>query len=208
MSIPFSVAEVQIFHSLETLQYGYATWAISDPKGNPNNLKVNFDLIDSNGRVLVRIIELASRPLRNPDSGGSRAVAAPPAAVTASRPLYYQKIWVDAAARMEPVPPGDFLIFDRSEHVRDALQERLHGQPQVRPRVSLVKIGSAYRELEQDVYEIDPGQEEHYGVCFSPFRRKGCRRPISFTPGPAWTLGYRKNPWNPACEQAWFRCCT
>ena len=63
LALPYSVAEVQIFHPLTDLHYGYATWS-GDPKANPNFRKVDFHLLDKDGKVLVRIKDFVSRPLQ------------------------------------------------------------------------------------------------------------------------------------------------
>jgi acyl transferase domain-containing protein/SAM-dependent methyltransferase len=63
-NLPYSVGEVQILHPLRDLHYGYATWAVDDPKASKNVLKVTFHLLDENGRVLVRIKDFVSRPFR------------------------------------------------------------------------------------------------------------------------------------------------
>jgi polyketide synthase PksN len=64
LSIPYSAGEVQIFHSLKDLHYGYATWALANPLDNQNHLRVHFHLLDKSGRVLVRIKDFVSRPVR------------------------------------------------------------------------------------------------------------------------------------------------
>ncbi len=64
LSLPYSVGEVQIVHPLRDLYYGYATWGV-DPKANQNHLKVTFYLLDKNGKVLVRLKDFLSKPLRH-----------------------------------------------------------------------------------------------------------------------------------------------
>jgi len=71
LSIPYSVGEVQIFHPLNDLYYGYATWAVENPHDNQTNLKVNFHLLDKTGKVLVRIKDYISRPFHR---AGTRTV--------------------------------------------------------------------------------------------------------------------------------------
>ncbi|MGZ5431726.1 MAG: SDR family NAD(P)-dependent oxidoreductase [Thermoanaerobaculia bacterium] len=62
MSLPYSVAEVQILRSLRGLHYGYATWG-TDAKGNPDRQKVTFHLLDKDGNVLVRLKDFVSKAL-------------------------------------------------------------------------------------------------------------------------------------------------
>ncbi|HET8774719.1 MAG TPA: type I polyketide synthase, partial [Thermoanaerobaculia bacterium] len=62
MSLPYSVAEVQVLQPLRDLHYGYATWG-RDAKGNADLGKVTFHLLDREGRVLVRLKDFISKPL-------------------------------------------------------------------------------------------------------------------------------------------------
>lgn len=64
LGIPYSVGEVQILHPVQDLHYGYATWA-DDPNAK-NMRKVDFHLLDKNGKVLVRIKDFVPRPLQQP----------------------------------------------------------------------------------------------------------------------------------------------
>jgi polyketide synthase PksN len=68
LSLPYSVGEVQIFHPVRDLYYGYATWAptgkLDNPKANQNILKTTFHLLDKNGKVLARLKDFVSKPFR------------------------------------------------------------------------------------------------------------------------------------------------
>ncbi len=64
LSLPYSVGEAQIFHPLRDLYYGYATWALDNPKANQNVLKTTFHLLDRNGKVLARMKDFVSKPFR------------------------------------------------------------------------------------------------------------------------------------------------
>ena len=72
LNIPYSLGELQIFHPLKDLYYGYATWAGENPKANQNILKVNFHLLDKNGKVLVRMKDFVSRPFHR---GAPKAIS-------------------------------------------------------------------------------------------------------------------------------------
>lgn len=63
LSLPFSVAEVEVFGSVREIQYSYATWADRNGNPDPSKWKVNFLFLDKDGRVLVRIREFTSRAL-------------------------------------------------------------------------------------------------------------------------------------------------
>ena len=82
LSLPYSVGEVQIFHPLRDLYYGYATWA-TNPHASQSIPKATFHLLDRDGKVLVRIKDFVSLPLHQGAAKTSLPVAAdqPKAAV-------------------------------------------------------------------------------------------------------------------------------
>jgi len=62
LSLPYSVGEVQIFHPVQELYYGYATWSVDNPRADQSILKATFHLLDKNGKVLVRMKDFVSKP--------------------------------------------------------------------------------------------------------------------------------------------------
>ncbi len=96
LSIPYSVGEVQIFHPLTDLCYGYATWASESPRENQNNLKANFHLLDKNGKVLVRIKDFVSRRF-NP--GAAKTISH---ALTSQSPVVHKE---EAEASLQSLVP-------------------------------------------------------------------------------------------------------
>jgi polyketide synthase PksN len=154
LSIPYSVGEVQIFHPLTELHYGYATWDLA------NTQKVSYQLLDKDGKVLVRIKDLVSKPFYR-GAGKPMPVASPSSVST----TYYRSVWQDsalAAQKQPPRSPGRVLIFDRDAHVRDALEKRGSAQADL----VLVKPGAAFREAGHGVYEINPAAQADYRLLF------------------------------------------
>src|SRR5262249_53740967 len=72
LSLPFAVGEVQIFHPLKDLTYGYATWAVAPSQDHQKNQNMNVHLLDKSGRVLVRIKDFVLRPIHR---SASKAVS-------------------------------------------------------------------------------------------------------------------------------------
>jgi polyketide synthase PksN len=62
LSVPYSVEEVRIFGPLQDLRFGYATWASDEPEPDLVSRKVNFDLLDAHGRVLVQMRNFLFKP--------------------------------------------------------------------------------------------------------------------------------------------------
>src|SRR5579864_2027432 len=119
LSMPYSVGEVQIFHPLKELYYGYATWAVDNPKANPNLLKVTYHLLDKNGTILVRIKNLMPRPRKQ---AGTQAVlqkrsAQPPSVIvqeeTKASLQCLVPVWnsLKLASCRRPAPPASSRIL-------------------------------------------------------------------------------------------------
>ncbi|MFZ5638598.1 MAG: SDR family NAD(P)-dependent oxidoreductase [Pseudomonadota bacterium] len=116
MSVPYSVGEVRILHPLDDLHYGYATWAVEDPKTHRGALKVDFHLLDRNGRVLVRMKDFVSMPYQ---AAADRAAASAATSVSAPAPAAVAPglqplvpVW--NPLRVDPVaslPEGDVALF-------------------------------------------------------------------------------------------------
>ena len=118
LSLPFSVGEVQIIHSLENLCYGYATWASDEPRNELSLMKVNFQLLDRDGRVLVRMKDFISKPLRQRTDGTAPRVAsagpgrAPGGAERASGLKTLAPVW-----NVAPPAPPDTVHASTSSRV-------------------------------------------------------------------------------------------
>ncbi|TXH64663.1 MAG: DUF2156 domain-containing protein, partial [Lysobacteraceae bacterium] len=65
MFVPFSIAEVEIVHALVPDCYSYVVEAKDDRKEGSQVLKSNVFIVDSNGKVLVKIKESTGVPLRD-----------------------------------------------------------------------------------------------------------------------------------------------
>ncbi len=117
LGIPYSVGEVEILHPVRDLHYGYATWA-EDPKTNTMK-KVNFHLLDKNGKVLVRIKDFVPRPLQPASAKTSQpqAVAANEELKTGLQTLVpvWNAVRIEPAARIAVPENTKVLLFGNDQ---------------------------------------------------------------------------------------------
>lgn len=63
-SVPYSVGEVQFIHPLNDLYAGYVTWAIDDFADGRSVIRLDIQLLDAAGKVLVRVRDFVAKPIQ------------------------------------------------------------------------------------------------------------------------------------------------
>lgn len=166
LSVPYSVEEVQVLHSLKDLRYGYATWEnVAGNRADPPT--ATFHLLDSEGRVLVRIKRLASRAFHGNATQKSGA---------GIRTAWYRNVWQPSQRRSQrEAPPsvGCVLLLDKSDDVGAELRRRFERANVVSPRIVSVRVGAAFRAVHADLYEIDPADATHYPLVARALQSEG-----------------------------------
>ena len=90
------------------------------------------------------------------------------------RRVYYSLQWtLKAPAAPEERPParGPILMLDVSDGLAEALKERMENRSAEGPIV-LVKTGKSFREIEPNVYVIDPEREEQFYELVESLKNK------------------------------------
>lgn len=180
LALPYSVSEVQILRPLKDLRYGYATWADNELREGESLLAVNIQLLDESGNVLVRIKNFLSRPLL-PQTAGLEPVSSvhrrQETAAHKDSPAdteCYRCVWRESPPLAHgSFPQGNFLILDQTEVIRESLKARLAGLAQNDSRIVLVKVGPAYLEQGNDVYQINPRKPEDYRLLIDSLADRG-----------------------------------
>lgn len=155
LGIPLSASEVQLIHPLSDVVYGYATWSVDENENVQRIPKMNLYLLNKDGKVLVRIKNLSTKPLEV--TSGALV-----------NKMFLHNVWKEL-----PISPlnaerslGHFLVFDQSEGLRDVMEQRFKNLIPNGSHIGLVKIGSSYRELENNAYEINPEDSNDYQKLF------------------------------------------
>ncbi|HEX6160649.1 MAG TPA: SDR family NAD(P)-dependent oxidoreductase, partial [Thermoanaerobaculia bacterium] len=65
-SVPYAVAEIQIFDSLHDVHYAHATWDLDSIRDDRSLITIQIHLLDRNGNVLVRMRDFVAKPLAAP----------------------------------------------------------------------------------------------------------------------------------------------
>jgi len=138
ISLPFSVAEVQIIHDLKDLYYGYATWAVDDPLDDQSLRKIDYHLLDKDGKVLIRMKDFILIPLNEeattmiPGEVGAASHEANKVDLQSFVPVW-------DAVRTEP----DRLPESTNIHLLGGDQARLEWVQQSYPNTRLVQLPSS-----------------------------------------------------------------
>jgi acyl transferase domain-containing protein/tryptophanase/acyl carrier protein len=159
MLVPFSIGEVEILHPLQTRCVSYTTEA-TDGKRDSLVLKSNVLILDETGKVLVKIRESTGVPLRDVHKTSGNAADADGFAT-----LFYSYDWQRAplvAADASEQSPRSMLLFDTDGALRDRSLARRREAGGTLPSVILVRPGEAFRECDEQSYEIDPRSREDF----------------------------------------------
>ncbi|HYK02059.1 MAG TPA: SDR family NAD(P)-dependent oxidoreductase [Thermoanaerobaculia bacterium] len=116
-SVPASVGEVEMLHPLNDLYAGYVTWAVDDS----GDIRLNIQLLDGNGKVLVRVRDFIAKPLQlaAPKTTIPIAAAAPQDADAGLQSLV--PVWNPirvAASKRVALPESSQILLIGGDHAR------------------------------------------------------------------------------------------
>lgn len=177
LSLPFSVGEVQIFHSVKDVYYSYATWAVDNPGNDESLLKVNFQLLDKDGRVLARMKDFHSKPFYQKSTKSIPRETPGNLLSNVSNGMYFHYDWKESPLSTHNIDVsalGNFLVFDTNDCLYNELTLRIAKSQAIHTAVVLVKAGLEYAEIDNNVYEINPGNPSDYQRLFNSLVEKEC----------------------------------
>lgn len=165
--VPFTVAEVEIFQPLTPVCYAVVSEVAVAHPGTARIEKYDVKLVDPTGQLLVHIKEYYPRPFQKP--------ALPIAEPKVAKELFYKWQWTAAPISGKANLEADtgYLLFDSDEHLYRDLLELNSKISASAPSIALVKPGESYRELENFIYEINPGKEGDYHLLIQSLHRQG-----------------------------------
>ena len=97
-SVPFSVAEVQIFGALKDAAFAHATWDAASVQDVRSLVRIQLHLLDRNGNVLVRMKDFVAMPFVQPSAQTGPVLQSLVPAWTATEPA------------MSPVPSSTRVV--------------------------------------------------------------------------------------------------
>ncbi|MBO9699918.1 MAG: SDR family NAD(P)-dependent oxidoreductase [Sporocytophaga sp.] len=161
IGVPLSASEVQFLHPLIDVAYGYANWSVDSSENVQSIPKMNLYLLDKDGKVLVRIKNLSTKPLEV-RSG------------TLVEKMFLHNVWKELSIPSINAESslGHILVFDQSDEHRDAMEQRFKNLIPNGSHINQVKIGSSYRELDNNAYEINPEDPNDYQRLFYSLAKK------------------------------------
>lgn len=139
LAVPFTLAEIELLGSLNEECWAYALRPEDAPPGTVSRLEI----LDDQGRVLLRIKDLLARPLPSKDQE-----KLPPSTIFVRNQWQIEGITqVDNLTEVAPL-----LLFDHDAH----------WQTQIKAPCGLVTPGTSFRRTGKRSWEIDPRQPADY----------------------------------------------
>ncbi|MCP3682244.1 MAG: SDR family NAD(P)-dependent oxidoreductase, partial [bacterium] len=175
--LPFALGEVEVLKPLSEKCYAYVTQAEKPSTTSATVKKFNIQLIDEQGQVLVGMKDFFLRALQPAKVERIASKAEAP------ETLYFKNVWEEAAnnATIQDAKDGiqdtgyriqdagSILIFDISTDLYDAFKLKQNNNEL---NLILVKPGSSYKDLGDNVYEINPGARENYDQLLKSLNTK------------------------------------
>ncbi|MCP4137096.1 MAG: SDR family NAD(P)-dependent oxidoreductase [bacterium] len=171
LHIPFAMNEVEILKPLSDVCYAYATVLKSNNGINFDVLKFDIKIMNDAGEVLVKIKNFLPRPF-------SHKIETAPVNAESKKAevIYYRSNWVDFELDNTPVKdefPYYILIFDTDDSLLNALNNAAFKNYEAKEsQFILVKPGALYKELAENIYEINPVDYSDYEQLFETIKNK------------------------------------
>jgi acyl transferase domain-containing protein/tryptophanase/acyl carrier protein/SAM-dependent methyltransferase len=150
--VPFTIGEVEILHPLLSECFSYVTASGNDAQERSKVVKSNVLIVDSTGRILVRMRDSVGVPLREVQQKQQ-----PVAESDTFEDLYYGYDWerspeVSAALAL----PEDIVLFHSDPELRECFEARLRAEPRGLERLICVEPAGEYEVVGPRSYRIDP----------------------------------------------------
>jgi polyketide synthase PksN len=169
VSLPYGLGEVEILRPLPEKCRVFATRVNNLALSGAPIAKYEIVIVDEGGQPVVKIKDFTTRAVRQPSKTDTQSVPG------ISETLFYRSVWEDRELKdqSDRLRLNEVLIFDTGDDFRTALKER-SAKEGTGLRVVLVKPGSSFRELAEEVYEINPAAREDYQRLLAELDGKKC----------------------------------
>ncbi|XKK25018.1 SDR family NAD(P)-dependent oxidoreductase [Bacillus sp. CB62A.1] len=146
--LPFGLGKLEIYGDLPEKCYAYA----SVSKADTNVLKMNVSILDEFGQVLVKITDYTVRSILDKKK---------------NKEIYYRPIWKKNEEMIEKDSvKSPTILFDKDEELFYELQSKGDNN------VLLIKPGNTFKQLGNNIYEINPLEESDYKKLFQYLKNK------------------------------------
>ena len=164
---PVSVEELQMVGQLDQICYCYVSWQDNKLIAPENLPGMSLVFLDSKGIVVLRINNLQILPYKQvlPDISSSNISESGNNVVS-----YYQQVWKEQKVEHKQGPglkKSNVLIFDYNESFRKFYDNKCSSLNGEKVTSILVKSGSDYQQLKNDIYQINPRSIEDYKKLFT-----------------------------------------
>jgi len=160
--LPFALGEVELTGKLTEECYAYATFAGERATNSSGAIKYNILIIDNKGRVVVKLKDFILRKAErnvNTEQPGSRLI-------------YCRREWDEFPIIQINAPEiNNVLLFDTGEDIREVLWTLFSKEERQFPELAVVKPGDSFRDLGNNVYEINPSKPGDYRILMESLKR-------------------------------------
>ncbi|KJS64700.1 MAG: hypothetical protein JL50_19400 [Peptococcaceae bacterium BICA1-7] len=151
--LPFALGEVELAGMLTEECHAYATLSGKPATGNSGVIKYNILIIDDQGRVVARLKDFSLRA-----AAGSNDTEK-----SESRLAYCRREWEESPViKVNDQMINNVLLFDNGEGIREALRALFKKEGRQSPELAVVKPGDSFRDLGNNVFQINPGKPGDY----------------------------------------------
>ncbi len=172
VGIPASLEQIQFLHPLNDVHFAYTKWNVNKSLDVSNITKLNIQLLDKSGKVLLQVTNLLIKPfceyLLEPAAGAGEYE---PEIGT----MYYRSIWTKQEIitnSKNDLSSSNFLVFDQSDDFQNDLEQYLKTNQQNKFHICVVKVGERFRDLGKHNFEINPEKFEDYQELVECLRKQ------------------------------------
>ncbi|MGD6960815.1 SDR family NAD(P)-dependent oxidoreductase [Fictibacillus phosphorivorans] len=141
--LPFSIGEVEILDSLESVTYSYAFEQLEKSKEGIKSYTIY--LLDADGKILVKIKDFTSRATQTSMKKGD-----------SEEQLFFKPEYIEAPLHdIGKNNNGTLLLFSDDERNKDGWLKKTE-------KLIHIKSGQKFKKIDSKNYEINPGNEEDY----------------------------------------------
>ncbi len=167
--LPFGLGCVELFKPLTRCCYVY-TRLLPDKSGHAHVRKYDIQLLDEQGRILLELKSYSMRAIPTSEQAAGGAPAKSPAEL-----MYYRPIWEPAPLEINRISKrslGTVLLFDLSDDLRKAFEDRMNRQQHSADTFVLVVPGHTFCDLGNNAFSIDPQDPSGYEQLVQELERR------------------------------------
>lgn len=168
--LPQKLDEIEIFQEMTDSCYVHVISTDDHQAYDSDVKKYNITIIDDYGKVIIKMKDFSIRALI-PDNLRVKyeELSKNNAARQSTEILYYNTVWKETEVEKiknntDAADIGNVLLFSSSDSMNNSLKDHLGKMNKPNANLVMVKPGKTFRNCGDNIFEIDPAQENDYGL--------------------------------------------